>query len=636
MLKKSTTKILLLCLFLNFFSIFFTIPEKVFADTQFSSGYDITFVFNDNGTATVTHKITLTNLTKDYYATEYSLTTGSTKISNISGTDGLGSLSITTKPQPDATVLTAKLNQQVVGINKSVNFQISYTIDSLAIRRGNIWEINVPQIVTNENVSAYKLTISVPDSFGKLGKMSPTPSSSEKTAVGTNFIFTKDKLNVSGVGASFGDYQEFKFTLKFRYKNPNFTSAKATITLPPDTEYQALYYTALDPKPSEMSVDDSGNYLASYIVKGNSNLEVIASGYAQIVDADTPLQKPINWTDSALSKFTKNDRYIESDNVQIQKKAKELKNTQEIYDYVTTTLKYDFTRLQTDSLGRRGAIQALNKPSNSICTDFSDLFVALARAKGIPARGLVGFGYTDNTNLRPTKVEGLVNTTILHAWPEYYDKTKNRWIQVDPTWGSTTGGVDYFNRLDTNHFVFTINGTSSVSPLPAGAFKTSDAQTDDVKVEFSSDTLPLLSSPTFSLNSDQVVAGFPSLMRLSVNNTSGRAIFGSNISLKTAGNVLGLVKPESASLGTLLPFENRNVSVNLRSDSLLDNKTENLVISFSGSNLGKDVKATDKKEIKIKPFFSFQLEQVILIIILLIVSVSWIYPLVHRRRNRPS
>lgn len=601
------------------------------ASAQFSTGYDISFIFVDNGQARVTHNITLTNLTKDYFASEYSITTGSDKVTDVSGNDGLGSLNISTKTQDSSTILIAKLNQQIVGQGKSVNFKISYTIDSLAIKKGKIWEINVPQIVTNENLSSYKLSLSVPKTYGPLGKMSPSADQTTDITSATTYVFTKN--STSGVNASFGQYQLFSFTLKYRYKNKNVYPAKGRISLPPDTEYQALYYQSLDPKPSSMFVDPSGNYIAEYTVKGGSNLEVIAKGLVRIFDSDTLVQKPINWNKSELQAFTKSDKYIDSENNQIQKKAKELKNIEEIYNYVTTTLKYDYSRLQSDSLGRRGSLNAFNQPEKSICTDFSDLFVALARAKGIPARGLVGFAYTDNTNLRPTKIEGLVDTTVLHAWPEYYDKEKDHWVQVDPTWGSTTGGLDYFHKLDTNHFVFAINGVSSEEPLPAGAYKTSSNQADDVKVEFSNDDVKFSADPKLSYNKEKVVSGFPSKGKVTIENKTGRAVFGSKLKITSDNIILGIVDPKEKELGVVLPFEKRNFDLRVRSDSLLDNKEAKLIFEFIGKDGQKEIKFQESKKIIVKPFFSLEPQQIGLLLVLFLVAVSFLYPYFYRWRN---
>ena len=608
---KIFSKKLLVVLFLATF-VFSQVPLKVSASAQFSTGYDINFVFAEAGQALVTQSITLENLTDNFYASEYSLTISSDRVTNVSGSDGLGTIPIITKTQNNSTILVATLNQKIVGKGKSVNFKIFYTIDSLAVKRGRIWEVNIPQIVTSENVSAYKLTVSVPKNFGKLGKIAPQPSQVVDETTRTNYIFSQDSLVDSGIGASFGDYQLFKFTLKYRYKNPNLTVAKATVALPPDTEYQALYYNSIDPKPPEIEMDENGNYLATYKVSGGKILEVIAQGYAKLVDAEKPFQVPKMWSEEELKAFTKSDKYIESENSQIQKKAKELKNVSEIYDFVVSTLKYDFSRLENDSLGRRGALTAFNKPEQSICTDFSDLFVALARAKGIPARGLIGFAYTDNSDLRPTKIEGLVDTTVLHAWPEYYDRQRGHWVQVDPTWGVTTGGVDYFNRLDTNHFAFAIYGTSSQFPYPAGAYKLSENEVDDVKVEVVDQTFEMAPNPVLALETDKVISGFPSLTKLSLENVSGRALFKTKITV-TGSSALGLINPKVIEVGTLLPFAKNTYDLKLRSSSFLDNRQEILFVNLTGVNQDQELKVSVQKEINVEPFFSLEIPQLVLL-----------------------
>lgn len=626
-------KILAFFILTTFLLTLIPVFSKAVGSSQFSTGYDISFNFSDNGQAQVTHSITLTNLTKDYFASEYSITTGSDKVSNISGNDGLGGLNVTTKTQDSSTILIAKLNQQVVGQGKSVSFKINYTIDSLAVKRGKVWEVNLPQIVTNENLSSYKLSLGVPKSFGPVGKMAPVADQTSDSGSAIIYIFNKSSGS-SGVVANFGEFQLFKFTLKYRYKNKNLFPVSGKIALPPDTEYQALYYQSLDPRPTSMSVDESGNYIAEFNIKGSSNLEVIAQGWVKVFDSETTFQRPKAWSESELKLFTKSDKYIDSENPQIQKKAKELKDIQEIYNYVTTTLKYDYSRLQADSIGRRGSLTAFNQPEKSICTDFSDLFVALARAKGIPARGLVGFAYTDNTNLRPTKIEGLVDTTVLHAWPEFYDRQKNRWIQVDPTWGSTTGGVDYFNKLDTNHIVFAVNGVSSEEPLPAGAYKTASNQVDDVKVEFSNDEIKFGATPKLSFSKQKVVSGFPATGSVLIENMTGRAVFNSKIQIFSKEPSLGLIDPKERDLGIILPFEKRTFNLKLRSDSLLDNKEAQLGLLFRGTDAQKDLEVNNQQKILIKPFFSLEIQQIALGVVLLIVAISFLYPYFYRWRNR--
>ena len=56
------------------------------------------------------------------------------------------------------------------------------------------------------------------------------------------------------------------------------------------------------------------------------------------------------------------------------------------------------------------------------CTDFHSLFMSMARAKGIPARFVIGFPMT----VRPGTVTGY------HCWAEFYVNGKG-WIPVDPS-----------------------------------------------------------------------------------------------------------------------------------------------------------------------------------------------------------
>ena len=58
---------------------------------------------------------------------------------------------------------------------------------------------------------------------------------------------------------------------------------------------------------------------------------------------------------------------------------------------------------------------------------------------------------------------------------------------VDPTWGKTTQGIDYFNSLDFEHVAFVIKGLDSEYPIPAGGYKF-DKETKDVDVKFAKST----------------------------------------------------------------------------------------------------------------------------------------------------
>ena len=128
--------------------------------------------------------------------------------------------------------------------------------------------------------------------------------------------------------------------------------------------------------------------------------------------------------------------------------------------------------------------------------EFTDTFIALSRAAGIPAREINGYAYTENPHVQPM---GMVSD-VLHSWPEYYDKEKNFWVPIDPTWGNTTGGVDFFHKLDLRHFAFVIHGVDSSKPYPPGSYKLGANPQKDVYVSFGK--LPKMRNPKISIKSE--------------------------------------------------------------------------------------------------------------------------------------
>lgn len=133
--------------------------------------------------------------------------------------------------------------------------------------------------------------------------------------------------------------------------------------------------------------------------------------------------------------YLKSEKYIESDDPQISRKAQELQgyNDEEtlrnIYDFVFNHVKYQGYIPQ--SLGARAALIL----KRGDCTEFSTLFVALCRASGLPARTVSGFT-TDWTN------------TPCHGWVEVFIPKKG-WVAFDPT----PGNWQRFNKLK-NRYIY--------------------------------------------------------------------------------------------------------------------------------------------------------------------------------------
>lgn len=131
---------------------------------------------------------------------------------------------------------------------------------------------------------------------------------------------------------------------------------------------------------------------------------------------DGPKYEPI---DSDL--YLKSEDYIEVDDPAIKRLAARLAN--EASDIPRNA--YQWVRNNVEDAGyiaqNKGARYAIGERRGD-CTEYMYAFIALARANGIPARGVSGFVVENDT--------AMVASSDYHNWAEFYDGEK--WILVDP------------------------------------------------------------------------------------------------------------------------------------------------------------------------------------------------------------
>jgi transglutaminase-like putative cysteine protease len=72
-----------------------------------------------------------------------------------------------------------------------------------------------------------------------------------------------------------------------------------------------------------------------------------------------------------------------------------------------------------------------------VCQDFAHLVIALARARGLPARYVSGYLLPAEGASGPQKVEQVAGGRASHAWAEVFAPAAG-WIGVDPTVGGLT------------------------------------------------------------------------------------------------------------------------------------------------------------------------------------------------------
>jgi hypothetical protein len=459
---------------LVFLCVFSYFPKVAFADSNFSTDYNVVYTISNNANTHVNINATLINLTDKYYVSSYSIQIGFTDIQNLTASDATGKITPVIQKTTKGSTITLNFNEQSAGLNSKLNFNLGFDTNQIAENLDNTWNINVPGIANQQDFNTFNSTVYYPAFLGQPTYIKPALLNSTVLASGNKLIFTKGDLGGSGISIAFGSFQVYDLNLTYHIGNKNLFPVSTEIALPPSTNYQDVQITNISPKPSNVKLDKDGNWLAQYILPSSKSSNVQVSGKVKVYL--NPKQETLD--NKSLQDYLKQQTYWEVNSPKIINLAKDLKTPYAIYEYVVKTLTYDFSRVQTNS-PRLGALQVLNNPNSAVCLEFTDLFIALSRAAGIPAREIDGYAYTTNTNQRPLSL----TEDVLHAWPEYYDFDKKTWIMVDPTWGNTTAGIDYFDALDFDHIAFVVKGEASDYPIPAGGYKlSSNSPTKDVNV----------------------------------------------------------------------------------------------------------------------------------------------------------
>lgn len=459
----------LLFSFLSVLCLSFILAPQVHASEYYSRDYAVTYTVKEDGMTNVSINVTLTNKTSDYYAVSDTITLSFSDIRNLTARDPDGPLKPVITKSDTGNDVESTFNKKVVGSGKSLVYNVTFDTGDIARHVGKIWEINIPGLSQPETIDGFTTEVKVPPSFGEPTYVKPAQADKK-------LVFTKEQLANSSISIAYGTEQIYSFGLVYHLQNKNVFPIKTEIALPPTTNYQEVSISSIEPKPTNITLDKDGNWMAQFQLTPAQKIDVVVRGIVKL--SNIPRREVLSADDFAT--FTKEQPYWEINNSQIRDLARKLKTPKAIYDYVVENLQYDFNRVGPDQ-PRLGAQQALKRKNEAICLEFTDLFVALARAAGIPAREINGYAHTENVKQRPLSLV----QDILHAWPEYYDKDKQTWVMVDPTWGNTTGGTDYFTVFDFDHITFVRKGISSTYPIPAGGYKNvGDEEKKDIGVQF--------------------------------------------------------------------------------------------------------------------------------------------------------
>jgi hypothetical protein len=461
--------------FLLFTSLGF--PSPTFALEEFETRQSIDYQVDNRGHANVKQTLTVKNNLSQIYPKQYRLQLSQPDIGQIKAYDQKGEMALTIEQKDDLTIIDLTLNDPQTGQGKENSFTLEYKVEQFAKIKGLVWEITTPQFNDLAQLESLDLTLNIPLSFGNLTYTSQKPQkNSQSSLTYRQILYQKPQLSQK-ILLAFGQYQLFDFQLKYHLENQSSENQKQEIPIPPSTLHQLITIKELSPRPENINPDQDGNWLAQYTLEPQTTLDISLQGQAKMDRFSLPQSSP---PDSSL--YTSSSNFWPTQDPTIKSIAQSLSSPRKIYDYVVETLEYDYQNVSANH--RQGALSALLNPQHALCTEFTDLFITLSRSRGIPAREVQGFAHTTNPKIKPINQ----NTDILHAWPEYYDQNKKEWVPVDPTWGKTTGGIDYFSSLDLNHLSFVFHGLDSQLPQSPGFYK-ADPNQKTIQIDFAKEEI---------------------------------------------------------------------------------------------------------------------------------------------------
>ena len=174
---------------------------------------------------------------------------------------------------------------------------------------------------------------------------------------------------------------------------------------------------------------------AHQTVEQKSANELILSVASRRTSGDKKVQLPV--TNPDLAQYLKASGDIAADDKDVIARAKEIAgDDRDAWSVARKLSQWTHDNLEWKHVTSAGAAQTLAS-READCSEFSELFVAMARSLGLPARTVSGLAHSGSS------FGG-------HAWVEVW---AGEWIELDPTWG--TDFVDATHIRDTSSALVT-------------------------------------------------------------------------------------------------------------------------------------------------------------------------------------
>lgn len=571
------------------------LPIRGRAANEFTYSIDVNYSVPTSGSTGVTQTYKITNNTSNKYLDSIKISAPSNDVKNLKVYyTGGGSIPFTTQVLTeetggfkfDYTQINIDFPAAKVGQGLRWGFVVDYQTNSLVENKGRANVVYIPGIA-QENKDYYNVSLVVPASFGEVHGFGSLPKEVSRQGGVVTYNFNQNDLLNNSLQLLFGNSTTYKVGFIYPLENKAAITKKFEISLPPNTQSQSVFLQNLEPRPDSIRLDIDGNVIATYQVGPSQKINVKADILADVkyikydlAKSGTTKEIPKNLVDT----YTKSTRFWQSDNSEINAKAKELtKGKSSVADqisainkYVIDTLEYNNEKIKYNI--RQGSLKAYQDPTNVVCLEYSDLTIALLRASGIPARMPVGYGYSGDLKLSASVSDSL------HSWVEAYIPNVG-WVNVDPTWG------EKFNNLgisDIDHLAFAIWGADDSSPVAVlAAGQDTNYQYEQATLSYVQE-IPTPSKDATLATNKWVILPFVSLVQYQLKGPSNSATYNLNLTVESGNKVtkklLGSTAPSQKISGLLfslgLSFANQSSAKLIEQDSLTPLATSTVKVNY--------------------------------------------------------
>jgi transglutaminase-like putative cysteine protease len=267
--------------------------------------------------------------------------------------------------------------------------------------------------------------------------------------------------------------QQYSIDYSVVIRNTGYYPTDLRLYLPIPSEWDAqtdLNIEEIFPEPKSQDAEEtSENRMAYWQLNGTPKkgdgqtfrISFTMSAYETITHIDSSMVQMYQTDTAEYERYTKPEKYIESNDPKVMQLAEEIAGeetnpyliTKMFFDYIIDTYKY--SKL---GQGLNGAKYLLENGIGE-CGDYSALFIALSRAKGIPARPVVGYW-------------AISGTDQTHVWAEFFLEGIG-WIPVDATVAQLSAIKHniamrdyYFGNMDNQRII--LSKGFNIKLVPAG------------------------------------------------------------------------------------------------------------------------------------------------------------------------